>query len=249
MSRCNEIIMNSNSKGNLCCSSSVDMFIGCPNKCVSCYGLKVSMLPKEQFHTDNPIRKVYDDKKYRSSVKKFVNKGITYSRLGKLCDCGYDPDIGTLSRVIETANEEGVRFVFVTKSLDFDGEIARLLKKNEVVLHMSLGMISQAESDKCRIARGRLYERYGVNVKYRIVEDITKPRNIYSYVIENNAIITPLRLNSKEDCKRYDIDMNKYEFKYGYYRPIEMHKSWEDFEYFCGEIGSEIKCCECLVNI
>lgn len=244
--RCKSIIVNDNSKGGLCCSASIDLVIGCSNKCISCYGLKVSMLSNDKMHTDNPIKKEYDDK-FIKSIKKYKNKGIKYIRLGKFSD-GAHADRGTLLKVIKTCTEEQIKLVFVTKSLIYDKEIAKALVDGEHILHVSLGMIGDAQSDNDRIKMYNQYKKAKVNVKLRIVSDITKQIPVkYSKFKSDDVILTPLRFNKLDDLLVYQADINSYSFIKGYYRPKFHDSSWLIFENICGEINNTLFCCKCMV--
>jgi len=257
MGRSNFIIVNTNSKGGLCCSYSIDLNIGCSNKCESCYGLKVSMMKREDFHTDNPVEKVFDEKKFIQSVKKYRNKGMGFARLGKFSDIVNGNYNGTLNQTLKAATKEGLRLVLISKSLVFNEELSKLLREGNHTLHMSCGLISQAQSNEKRICTYSRYKKDGVNSRLRIVEDITKRiPSTYKYVDKTDIIVTPLRFNSEKDLNIYEADKDCYSFQSGYYRLLtdKIHSDWGDFPYWCGEStnkdgSASIRCCSCLVNI
>jgi hypothetical protein len=247
-----------NGKGNPCCSWSIDLEIGCRNQCVGCYGLKTSMMGQGYF---NKIKeKEYDEVKFRSSCRLAYKKGVRFVRLGKHSDAGYGGVFEILKSVLSIAGEEGLRLIFVSKSLEYNEEIAKLLLKHGHILHMSLGMITQAPSHLDRV---KTFIRYNINTYLkeanvsgykafmRIVADVTKPFDlsiprVYTHPVYEKCIVTPMRFSSKEYANEYDADLSKYEFVNGYYRPKEMHESWNVFTHFCGEVNGELKCCKCL---
>lgn len=243
------IRINDNSKGGLCCSASIDLSIGCKNNCVGCYAAKASRMGKS-FFLDDPIYKEYDDTKFHNDCKKYSRKGIKFIRLGKFSDAGDPAVTGALLKVLQASTSEGLRIVFVTKSLKFDSEIAKELIKGNHILHVSLGMITDnAPTNLNRIIDAASYKTVGVNVKFRIVDDITKEMSPGWNFGPENVIVTPMRFSSKNDLNMYGADISNYKFISGYYRPIKPHKSWNDYLVTCcGEIGEVTYCCECGVK-
>ena len=232
--------------------ASIDLMSGCDNKCIGCYAAKSSRQGKKFFEND-PVVKEYDDEYFRKSVRRALKKSINHTRLGKHSDPGSMLCSGMLNQVLTTAGEEGMRIVLVTKSLGFRDEIAATLKQYNHTLHISLGMISQAIENEFRFRNYRLYKGYGVNVKCRIVEDVTdRVPNEYlrylKYLPLEDILVTPMRFSGKGDVKAYGVDISQYVWENGYYRPKELHKEWEIFPHFCGEVGSKILCKNCLIG-
>lgn len=242
------IRVNTSSKGGLCCSASIDCHIGCSNRCVSCYGTKASRMGSS-FFRDDPVVKEYDDKVFRQDCKKYIRKGIRFIRLGKFSDSGHNHRSGNLNKILKTTAEEGIRLIFVTKSLKYDKEISNLLISGNHILHYSLGMITKAPCNVERFCEGLKYRRDKVNIKFRITDDITTNiKSIWNDInlTSDETIITPLRFNSKVDLEEYKCNFNNYSFIDGYYRPLFKHPSWSKFKNFCGEILNTVYCCNCL---
>ncbi len=241
------IKINDNSKGGLCCSASIDPSIGCKNKCIGCYAAKASRIGGKFFELE-PILKEYDDVEFRKDCKRYIRKGIHFIRLGKFCDAGDPALTGTVSKILKAATDENIRIIFVSKSLGEQEEIAKALIEGNHMLHMSLGMITEAQSNESRLGVWRFYKDKNVNAKLRIVEDVTRPvPDFYKKVNAEDTIFTPMRFASKTDIEAYGAVIDRFKFVSGYYRPIGMHQSW--LEYIqagcCGEIGESIFCCNC----
>jgi hypothetical protein len=171
--------------------------------------------------------------------------------MAKHCDPG-DPGLReTIIRILQTASEEGLRIVFVSKSLSFDTAVASAIKDGNHILHMSLGMKTDAVSDYERGVVALTYAVYGVDNTYlRLCYDVTKkiPVDIPS-ISSDICIVTPMRFPSKAIAELYDADLDKFEFTGGYYRPKEIHESWSIFTNWCGEVGDKVMCCNCLVGV
>ncbi|HEX9059776.1 MAG TPA: hypothetical protein VF941_06330 [Clostridia bacterium] len=249
------IKIDESSKGGPCCSKSIDFEIGCRNKCVGCYGSKTSYMSEKYF---NEIKaKDYDEKKFRNACKLSFTKGVRFVRVGKHSDPGFSGNTEVLRSVLKIAGEEGLRLVVVSKSLTYDKEIANLMDKYNHILHISLGMLTEAPSDRDRYMTYQdFFNNSAVNVNLRIVGDITKefPYRIYQSM-NSRCIITPMRFISKEVAVEYGADLSKYKYINGYYRLItdEIHESWKQFSHWCGEsVNSDgttnAMCCKCLVK-
>lgn len=248
------ILVDTSGKGGPCCSFSIDLERGCKNKCIGCYGTKTSLMGADKYY-NQIVSKDFNENKFRASAKNTVRKGNTFARLGKHSDAANIYDYEILKSVLKIAGEEGLRLIFVSKSLTFNKEIATLLKDGNHVLHMSLGMITEAQSEFDRYMTYRHYTKNHVCSYLRIVADITKNIPIELNVVgceeaitieKDRCIITPMRFSSKDIAGIYKADLNKYEFVHGYYKPKEVHESWNVFKHWCGEINGEIKCCKCL---
>jgi hypothetical protein len=237
------VLVDDSGKGQLCCSKSIDLERGCKNKCIGCYGTKTSLMGADKYY-NHIVPKEFDEKKFRTSVKNTVRKGFKFARLGKHSDAANIENYDTLKSVLKITGEGGLRLVFVSKSLKFDKEIARLLRDKEHILHMSLGMISDAQSNEQRIKVYKQYRDFDIRAHLRITEDVTKP--VPLYFKGYSGIITPMRFSSLFIANLYDVDMSKYEFVHGYYKPKVIDPSWSTHTNWCGEINGEIKCCKCM---
>jgi hypothetical protein len=220
----------------------------------------------EKFFTDNPVVKEFDSEVFRKSCRRAVAKGIKVCRLGKHSDSGDSSILGITSQVLKIAAEEQIQCVFVSKSLEFNKEIAESIKSGNHILHMSLGMITQARTDKERMDTYLTYKRYRCNAYLRIVEDITKPVPDYLKidcglgkklrVFQESCLITPMRFNGKLDAVTYRADLSKFKWLDGYYRPIKqaIHEEWFPFKQYCGETWNsetehtETYCANCLIG-
>jgi hypothetical protein len=156
--------------------------------------------------------------------------------------------------VLKIAGEEGLKLVVVSKSLVYDEEIAKLMKDHGHILHMSLGMITKAPSDLERQKVFVAYQINGVKSYLRVIGDVTKEcdffitRELGKKPDLKKCIVTPMRYRSKSDAEKYGADLGKYKYQNGYYRPLEMHSSWNSLTNYCGEVNGELKCCKCLVQ-
>lgn len=243
------ILVDDSQKGNLCCSKSVDLERGCANQCIGCYGTKTSMMGADKYF-NNVISKDYDENKFKNSCRLTVRKSNSFARLGKHSDCGHGHLHEVLKSVLEIASEEKLRLIFVSKSLKYDQEVAKLLRDGHHTLHISLGMITQAPSDKERLKVAEQYHENKVHTCIRVVEDVTKPVPAqYAEFNEDYVILTPMRYTSKEVAEQYSADLSKYKWENGYYRPAQIHESWKRFKNVCGEINGELKCCSCMVVV
>lgn len=231
--------------------ASFDLMSGCDNKCVGCYAAKTSRIGNKFFEND-AVLKEYDDEYFRKSCRRTIKKGIRHARLGKHGDPGSVLCSGTLDQVVKAAGEEGIHLVVVSKSIGFREEIASLLKQFNHTLHISLGMESKAVQNAYRYRTYRLFKSYGVDVKCRIVEDVTSPLPQeylrMTKISHDDIIVTPMRYGSEADLLYYKADVRKFKWQGGFYRPTEIHEDWVRFDNWCGEVGSDVLCCNCLVG-
>src|SRR6185369_2119292 len=105
--------------------------------------------------------------------------------------------------------------------------------------------------DQSRFDTYKAYKKAGVKSKLRVVDDVTKSCNWWMVKTADakDVIVTPMRFRGKADAGLYKADLSKYEYKNGYYRPLEMHPSWSNFIHYCGEVNGELKCCKCLCEV
>lgn len=241
--------------------ASVDVAKGCKNNCVGCYAAKTSRLGSK-FSTLEI--KEYDDVEFRKSCRSAVNKGIKFARLGKHTDCGDDSVIGTTNKVLKAAADEGLRLVFVTKSLQYSVETAKLISEGDHILHVSRGMITDgpSDADRAKLFIKMIGPLFSKNICQRVIADVTKecefkPGRFHMNTgdaphiwgtFHDRCIVTPMRFPSKDILEKYEADIKNYEFKGGFYRPKFIHESWNVFDHWCGEVGDTVMCCNCLVE-
>jgi hypothetical protein len=243
------IRINDNTKGKLCCSASIDITVGCNNMCIGCYGLKASRMGSK-FFSENPEIKEYNDEVFRKDCKKYLRKGIKFVRLGKFSDPGYAAVRGRTLQILQTATSEGIRVVLISKSIVFDKDIAAEIRKGDHILHISLGMISNACPDTDRL---NVYRRYKqechYNVFLRITADVTQEMP-EKYRGLKDVILTPMRYGSKKDLESYGANIDKFEWLGGYYRPKALNKSWIPYMCtICGELDGKTYCANCGVVV
>jgi len=228
--------------------ASIDLEIGCRNKCVGCYGSKASRRGG-QFYSDI-ISKEYNDDIFRASCKAAKKKGIKYVRFGKFSDPG-DPAVRRDAiKILEAATKENLRVVFVTKSLEYNKEFAEVLKSGNHILHVSLGMITKAPLNYIRKDVGSKYHAVGVNSYWRITDDVTaRMPSEYQDLPGDRIILTPIRFASMEQLNEYKANKELYRWTGGYYKPININTSWLcSSDHMCGEIGGKSYCSNCLVG-
>lgn len=250
------ILVDKSSKGGLCCSRSIDLERGCINRCVGCYGTKTSLMGSDKYF-NNIVAKDFNESKFKKSCELASKQGYSYIRLGKHSDAANISDYEILKRVIEISHQEGLKLIFVTKSLKHNKDISKLLRDNDHILHISLGMLTDAPSDIHRLNTFLLYKNDKVNVRLRITSDITEPINsMFTAINKDRIIVTPMRFISKEVADYYNIDLTKYKYVNGYYKPIleYVHESWKRYSNWCGEVYTETGvdvfsyCAKCGVN-
>ena len=231
-------------KVGLGCQARIDQAVGCENKCVGCYAKRVTRCG-DRF--DVVMERVFDEAALRDSIKGILKEGIDIARCGSVCDPGHNPEL--LLKIINVATEEGLRLVVTTKSLVYRADIARALKAGNHLLQVSLGMISEAQSEKDRVSMLKAYRKAGVDVMYRITTDVTiEPNLLHKRIISGDVsvLVTPLRVIGRGQAAEYNLNIDSYGYHKGYYRPLFVHESWGKVP-ICGEVDGKIKCANCLV--
>lgn len=242
-----------NTKGNIACSRSIDPGIGCLNTCVGCYAKYVSY--KKDFHTNIEYRE-WDENIFIKSCRKTKKQGHQFIRIGKLCDpLSGEQNITNTKNALKCLTEEKLTGIVVSKSLQYNKELSEILNQGNHTLHISLGMITKCKNtEKDRLDIFEKYIEDNINVKLRIVDDITRKiiNPIFIYVKQYYSpytIITPLRVRSREEAFVYSLNMEYYKFHKGYFRPQVMHNDWNGFGGICGEVGDSMVCCQCLTGV
>ena len=228
------------------CKAWVDVTIGCDGGCIGCYAAKTSMMGSK-FETHIKVKE-YDSEKFIRSCKNIMEKGITFARFGKHSSGIGDLCPGTTSRILKDAQSTGLRLICVTKSLHYDGDLIKAFKEGRHILHISAGMLSKINSTSRRLQLFRMFKKAGVDTKLRIIEDITSEMPMWYHGFnKDDVLITPMRFPSKKDAAIYNVDLNKYKFIKGFYRPIVQHNSWNGYQNICGSINDKDYCGNCLI--
>ncbi|MBT7930133.1 hypothetical protein HN682_09495 [Candidatus Peregrinibacteria bacterium] len=183
-------------------------------------------------------------------------------RIGKMVEPGGRESRELLVNSLELNNKHNLKTILVTKILDWDPEVSKLLKVHNSTLHISMGYDNLEEGaanrgfdNEARLKVARRYHKAGNNVYLRIVVDITSsiPKNIKAW--EKYGIpflITPLRFFKKdliqlvlpEESWESLIESKRYKYKNALI-PIKMHSDWSKHKERCGYIGSKFHCNNC----
>jgi hypothetical protein len=173
-------------------------------------------------------------------------------RLGKNTECGHYFLREQLIQFLELCKEHGTGLIFPTKMLEFDEQIAGLLKDTNSVVNYSicndsfeLGPVSQGFSNAWRVEQAEKYKNEGVNITTTLTCDVTTSLegNLkYGFAIneilkakEKGLIIRllPLRLYSKRVCLKATGEK---------WEDIVMPKDWKntfDFEFIWRYVKKE----------
>jgi hypothetical protein len=159
-------------------------------------------------------------------------------RLGKNIECGHFFYREELLQFLELCKEHGTRIIFPTKMLEFDENIAELLRETESVVNYSIcndslepGAVSQGFSNTWRVEQAKRYTDFGVNATTTLTCDVTNSLegNIkYGFAINEilkakekglTVRLLPLRLYSKRVCLKATGEK---------WEDIIMPKDWKD---------------------
>ena len=236
------------------CRYSLDIVRGCKNKCIGCYARAIYYQgPKEEFDQPHLLR--LDKKTLMRQLINFSKKETPIVRIGVNSEpCVYIPN---LRKVINLCNKNNVGTILISKNIIYFKDLAEIMKRAKTILHISLGMISNAPRDEKKLREAERYEKFGVQVVYRIIDDITEsPNSFFKKIINKHKYIlaTPLRLRSYEVAATYKINLNNYTFCKGYFRPNFINRGWHKKNVqFCGEIiknnTPKILCGDCCYKI
>jgi len=225
------------------CRASIDLSKGCGNNCLGCYG-KVVTRNNGGRSWGRVVERELKPHTLETSILRCKSQ-VQWFRCGKNCDPFYNPEL--LVKVLEICNKSEANLVIVTKSLIFREDIAWLLRDRHI-LHVSLGMITEAPSNAERISRGFEYRRYGVRTGFRI---IANPMETMSedYIDLPAKLLTPLRLPSRKMFEPYGITEG-YKYDKNYWYPTRIHESWlRDDTFLCGHLyGMVNHCSGCLTT-
>lgn len=227
--------------------ASIEPLIGCTNKCVGCYASKTTRTGHR--FSNGVALKEFNESEFRKSCVKAKKDGINCVRISKHCDPGHIIARPIVLNILNILKEYEIKAVFVSKSLEFDENMASAFKIGNHLLHISLGMITETKSDEERMEIWQKYKTCGVDSKLRITLDVTKNMpSMFRGLKNEETIITPMRFPSKSIAEKYDATLDtNFLFTHGFYRPQIVHESWSAFPHWCGEVGENVLCCNCLV--
>jgi hypothetical protein len=176
-------------------------------------------------------------KKTRQQFEEEKSKII---RLGKNTECGHYFFRKQLIQFLELCKEYGTSLIFPNKMLEYDKQIAGLLRDTNSVVNKSicndsfeLGPVSQGFSNAWRVEQAEKYRDAGVNATATLTCDITNSlEGNLKYGFAINEILKakekgltirllPLRLYSKKVCLKATGEK---------WEDIIMHKDWKNSE-------------------
>ncbi|RLE37931.1 hypothetical protein DRJ17_05405 [Candidatus Woesearchaeota archaeon] len=213
------------------CDINLDFSSSCPsntlpdgsfdqnNCCLYCYAGRKQHNPfdmcRYKVSPELIINGLIDFKEHMKKLKEDDFKDHGVIRLGK------DSDPGTISirenfiDALEGILQTGYRPLVITKHLDFDSEIARLLVATKANLSYSIGkdelepgVCARGCDNEFRFSMAEMYKKAGVDVSFRIVGDASVPPEVakhknFSRAIEliesgYKVVFTPFRFYTKE---------------------------------------------------
>ncbi|MBU4492901.1 MAG: hypothetical protein KKA61_00860, partial [Nanoarchaeota archaeon] len=143
--------------------------------------------------------------------KNKLGKKVEVLRLGKRTEAGSKYTLDQLVVTLETCLETKTKVVMPTKFLDFNDDIAKLLKNTKSSLLYSIGW-DKFEKGAClngcnnefRLEQAVKYKEKGVNsILYLLIDAVNLPhereKEILSFAKENKlpVLLLPIRLNNK----------------------------------------------------
>jgi len=143
--------------------------------------------------------------------KKKLGKKVEVLRLGKRTEAGSKYTLDQLVMTLEACLETGTKVVMPTKFLDFNDNVAELLKNTKSSLLYSIGW-DKFEIGAClngcnnefRLEQAVKYKQKGVNsIIYLLIDAVNPPydreKKILSFAEKNKLPVSllPIRLNSK----------------------------------------------------
>lgn len=200
-----------------------------------------------------------------SSLKKRIPEFSTL-RIGKNFECGSKHSRPELLQVLQYCIKYEVRPILVSKTLEFDPEVAELVRKGNGTIHISLGndsmergAVEQGFTNEQRYTNAKLYRDAGVVCYVRIVEDITLPMPEFIKRINSEQfpiLLTPLyyKDNATYERKREGLSWKEakssgiYKFENGALHPVIMHDDWKNVRERCGIIRGKMACNNCSLK-
>lgn len=177
------------------------------NSCEYCYASHTHAGYPGAFYVD---RKILAEQIMVARLERAKDgKPTRYLRLGKRTECGAKMFRESLLNTLEACADEGVKCIFPTKFLEFDMNVAELLKKTDSTLLISLGSdelergaVFHGRTQEARIEDGLKYLESGVRAIPYVLVDATLP-NGGNYFKKNLSVafcefprvqILPIRL-------------------------------------------------------
>jgi len=175
--------LNGNYEDVCLCKYNIDLSTGCPSNtnpktrernatkynCSYCYARRTN------YHEPIPW-------KIKESVleKQIEENDIKIARIGKTVECGYKRFRGRLIKFLLLCNKHNIQAIMPTKYLEYDKQVARLLRETNSALFYSIGA-DKYEIGAClhgcnndfRLEQARKYLSAGVNVGLKLIVDLT----------------------------------------------------------------------------
>jgi len=237
-------------------------------------GCPIALDEGGNYKKENECDYCYAKYVHRNFVKnKQVNDKIWYKnkdrletpiiRIGKMSEPGGRESRSVLVKVLELNNEIGTKTILVTRLLDWDEEVSRLLSVKNSVVHFSMGIesleigaIARGATNEFRIKQACRYKAAGNKVYLRIVHDVTGPIPDFIKEWEVHQIpflVTPIRFFKKDLVSTFIPgetweslkDKGRYTYSGGALSPVSMHPEWEKYNERCGHVGEKFYCNNC----
>ena len=191
---------------------------------------------------------------------------INVIRIGKNSEPGAIAHRAILKEVLELNNKYNCKSILITKLLEYDQEIADLLRVHDSTVHFSLGnpdqekgaLLFYASTNLTRMKFADQYRQANVNTWARPTEDIALPMPLYiSEAVQRfpkvQILITPLRYRKKQlfpfdwDTVRADLDPRYYyDVEEKAIAPKAVHPDWKPYiSNGCGKIKNKMMCNLC----
>lgn len=221
-------------------------------ECQYCYASYV--------HRNYVKPKQVDEKVWKNFKKEAL---LNVIRIGKNLEPGHKIHRKILYNVLDLNNKYEFRTILITKLLEFDNEIVRLIKAHNSTIHFSMGnelletgAILNGATNEWRLKTAEQYFDSGVNTYLRIVEDVALPmREEVKKWCEKKIpiLITPLRFNSKRVLNLYNSELNwdelknsnTHEYINGYLQAKIWHEDYKPYKERCGKLAGIEHCNNC----
>lgn len=194
---------------------------------------------------------------------------IKVIRIGKSSEPGAKQHRQQLKEVLILNNKHQIKSILITKLLEYDPHIAKLLKVHDSTLHYSLGNPTQetgavkfyGATNSWRVNQAKQYLAEGVNVWVRPTEDpaLAMPEyliNCLNTFPKERVLLTPLRYRKKVlfpgdwDAVKQKSSRYYYDTQEKAIVAAQVHKDWADYHNICGKINDKLYCNACgLKNI
>lgn len=170
-------------------------FLSPYSECIYCYALpKHKSFPKTIFNIEKGRLKeeLLGNCRLTVGSDKKAGRPVKVLRFGKRTEAGSKFTLETLALTLEICLETGTRTVLPTKFLEFNPEIAKLLKKTNSVVLYSIGF-DEVEKGACsygctnewRLEQAIKYEQAGVNsIFYLLINPFMPPKQREKRIID-----------------------------------------------------------------